>query len=79
MYYYVDPNNDYTYPNSSVLKNKMNIKKLDELTEKEYQLVKIKVLDLFFSPIIVHSMEDVCKIHDELFSEFYMWADNYRK
>lgn len=47
-YYYVDPNNEYTYPNSSVLKNKMNIKKLDELTEKEYQLVKIKALDLFF-------------------------------
>lgn len=79
MYYYVDPNNEYTYPNSSVLKNKMNIKKLDELTEKEYQLVKIKALDLFFSPIIVHSMEDVCKIHDELFSELYMWAGNYRK
>lgn len=24
-------------------------------------------------------MEDVCKIHDELFSELYMWAGNYRK
>lgn len=42
-------------------------------------MVKIKALDLFFSPIMVHSMEDICKIHDELFSELYWWASNYRK
>ena len=47
--------------------------------EKEYQLVKIKALDLFLSPIMVYSMKDVCKIHHKLFSELYTWAGNYRK
>lgn len=52
---------------------------MDELAEKEYQVVKIKALVLFFSPIMIHSMEDVYKIHDELFSELYIWAADYRK
>lgn len=78
-YYYVDPDNEYTYPDSSVLKNKLNIENFDELMEKEYQLVKIKALDLFLSPIMVRSMKDVCKIHHELFSELYAWAGSYRK
>lgn len=70
-YYYVDPDNEYTYLDTSVLKNKFKLDDFDKLMEKEYQLVKIKALDLFLSPIIVHSMKEVCKIHHELFSELY--------
>lgn len=78
-YYYDDPDNEYTYPDSSVLRNKFNIRGFEELAKREYQLVTTKVLDLYFSPILVHSMKDVCKIHFMLFSELYEWAGNYRK
>lgn len=78
-YYYVDPENEYTYPDSSVLRNKFNIREFDELVNREYQFVKTNALDLYLSPILVHSMKDVCKIHFALFSELYEWAGNYRK
>ncbi|MBP1040108.1 hypothetical protein I6N95_03695 [Vagococcus sp. BWB3-3] len=55
-YHYDDPDNEYTYSNSSVLRNKFNIKDSEKLTEREYQLVKMKSLDLFVSPIKVFSM-----------------------
>lgn len=78
-YHYDDPDNQYTYPDSSVLRNKFNIKDSEKLIEKEYQLVKMKSLDLFLSPIKVFSMIDVSKIHFKLFSELYEWAGKYRK
>lgn len=78
-YYYIDPENEYTYPDSSVLRNKFDIRNFDELVNREYQLVKTKALDLYLSPILVRSMKDVCKIHFTLFSELYEWAGNYRK
>lgn len=78
-YYYDDPDNEYTYQDSSVLRNKYNIREFEELMKQEYQLVRTKALDLYISPILVHSMKDVCKIHFMLFSELYEWAGNYRK
>lgn len=78
-YYYDDPDNEYTYQDSFVLRNKFNIRNSVELTEKEYQIVKTKALDLFFSPIFVYSMNDVCQIHYSLFSDLYDWAGSYRK
>lgn len=78
-YYYDDPDNEYTYPKSSVLRNKFNIREYEELVKREYQLVRTKALDLYLSPILVYSMKDVCKIHFVLFSELYEWAGNYRK
>ncbi|EAF9641232.1 cell filamentation protein Fic [Listeria monocytogenes] len=78
-YYYDDPDNEYTYPDSSVLRNKCNIREFEELVKQEYRLVRTKALDLYVSPILVHSMKDVCKIHFKLFSELYEWAGNYRK
>lgn len=68
-YYYDDPDNEYTYQDSFVLRNKFNIRNSVELTEKDYQIVKTKALDLFFSPIFVYSMSDVCQIHYSLFSD----------
>lgn len=78
-YYYDDPDNEYTYSGSSVLKNKFDIRESEELARREYQLVRTKALDLFLSPVMVHSMKEVCKIHFVLFSELYEWAGKYRK
>lgn len=78
-YYYDDPDNEYTYQDSSVLRNKYNIREFEELMKQEYQLVRTKALDIYIYPILVHLMKDVCKIHFMLFSELYEWAGNYRK
>ena len=78
-YEYVDSDEQYTYPNSSVLINKFEIKNQDVAHEKEYHLARNRGLDLFLSPILVHSMKDVLAIHKFLFQEMYTWAGQYRK
>lgn len=49
------------YPDSSE-KNKLNIENVVELAEKEYQLVKITMRNLFLWPM-VHSTKEVCNSH----------------
>ncbi|MGO2939108.1 MAG: Fic/DOC family protein [Pseudolactococcus laudensis] len=78
-YEYLDPDNEYTYPNSSVLINKFDIKDNEEAYEKEYGLVRLRGLDLVLEPISVKKIDDVLKIHGFLFGEMYAWAGQLRK
>ncbi|HEV1888974.1 TPA: hypothetical protein ACLZV9_000312 [Streptococcus pneumoniae] len=56
-YDYVDPDNLYTDPGSSVLRNKQEGKKAREL---EYRMIASKSLKLFINPILVNSLKVVC-------------------
>lgn len=56
-YDYVDPDNLYTDPGSSVLRNKQERKKAREL---EYRMIASKSLKLFINPILVNSLKVVC-------------------
>ena len=78
-YEYLDPDNEYTYPNSSVLINKFDIKANEEAYEKEYGLARLRGLDLVLEPISVKKIDDVLKIHGFLFGEMYAWAGQLRK
>ncbi|WP_442774185.1 Fic/DOC family protein [Lactococcus hircilactis] len=78
-YAYQDPDNLYTYPNSSVLINRFNLTDADKAHEKEYQLTADRVIELARNPINVWTVKDILKIHGYLFQDMYDWAGQYRK
>jgi cell filamentation protein len=78
-YRYDDPDFEYTYPNTSTLRNKLEILDAADALEKEYQLSAERVLELGMRPIPVRSMKDVRAIHRFIFQDMYVWAGEYRK
>jgi len=54
-YDYIDPDNLYTYPGSSVLRNKQEERDEKKARELEYRMVASKSLKLFINPIPVYS------------------------
>ena len=78
-YDYIDPDNLYTYPHSSVLINKFNEKNDNKARELEYRLVASQSLKLFVNPIEVNTVSDILKIHKFLFEGMYTWAGQYRQ
>ena len=59
-YDYIDPNNLYTYPDSSVLRNKREERDKQKARELEYHMVASKSLKLFTNSILVNSLKGVC-------------------
>lgn len=78
-YKYIDPNNQYTYPNSLVLINKQNITNIEEAYRSEHLFVTRRLADLRLKAIEVHSISDILAIHKYLFQDVYSWAGQYRK
>ena len=78
-YEYIDPNHQYTYPNSTVLINKQNITNIEEAYRNEHLFVTRRLADLRLEPIHVYSMSDILAIHNYLFQDVYAWAGQYRK
>ncbi|HEK9107186.1 TPA: Fic family protein [Streptococcus equi subsp. zooepidemicus] len=78
-YDYIDPENIYTYKNSSVLINKFNERNEVKARELEYRVVASQSLKLFLNPIAVYSVTDILKIHKFLFGNLYTWAGEYRR
>lgn len=69
----------YCYPNSRVLKNKLNIKDLDKLHTAERRLAKYRAIELFNTPIKGHfDLTHLQKIHAYLFQDIYDWAGEIR-
>ena len=56
----IDPNNLYTYPDSSVLSNKQEERDEQKARDLEYRMVASKSLKLFINPILVNSLKVVC-------------------
>ena len=78
-YKYIDPNNQYTYPGSTVLVNKQNITNIEEAYRNEHLFVTRRLADLRLEPIQICSMSDILAIHNYLFQDVYAWAGQYRK
>ena len=78
-YEYIDPNNQYTYLNSTVLINKQNITNIEEAYRNEHLFVTRRLADLRLKVIEVYSISDILAIHKYLFQDVYAWAGQYRK
>lgn len=59
-YDYIDPNNLYTYPGSSILRNKQEERDEQKARELEYHMVASQSLKLFINPVLVDSLKVVC-------------------
>lgn len=69
----------YCYPNSRVLKNKLDIHDRDLLLEAERRLTKYRNEELFNSPLVGHyDFDHLQRIHKYLFQDIYDWAGQVR-
>ena len=64
----------YLYEDTSVLKNKLNIKDSKKLDELEGAIVSLNIAKLATHPLSIKSVLDIKRIHKELFSDLYEWA-----
>ena len=79
-YKYIDPNNQYTYPDSTtVLVNKQNITNIEEAYRNEHLFVTRRLADLRLKTIEIYSISDILAIHKYLFQDVYAWAGQFRK
>ena len=70
----------YFYPGTNVLKNKLGIKNEEALTIAEKEITSIKLLMLYNMPILVKfDFNNLCKIHEIIFSDIYEWAGRIRQ
>ena len=69
----------YCYPNSHVLKNKLNIHDSDGLKDAERRLAKYRTTELLNAPIRgKFDFKHLQKIHHYLFQDIYDWAGEVR-
>lgn len=70
----------YCYPDSSALKNKLNIEDEEALNEAEREITALKTLELIDRPLNGELDFDYIKrLHKHLFSDIYDWAGELRK
>jgi len=66
---------NYCYPNSFVLRNKLNIKDKDQLEKAEQQITSVKILDLKMNPLKGNlDFDHLLSIHRYIFIDIYTWA-----
>ncbi|MGV8146322.1 MAG: Fic/DOC family protein [Alkaliphilus sp.] len=69
----------YCYPNTSVLVNKLDIKDCDELKKVELIRTKLRIDELYFSPVKGnYDLAHLQKIHQYIFQDIYGWAGKLR-
>lgn len=70
----------YCYPDSNVLKNKLNIRDAEELKQAEEEFVAVKQLVLLQEPIEGRfTKAHLLRIHRFLFEDVYPFAGNLRR
>ncbi len=73
--YTYETNNEYCYPNTSILKNKLNITNETDLYEAEKELVAYQITNLMQNPIKGNfDFNHLKAIHKRLFEKTYDWA-----
>ena len=71
--------NDYVYPGSNLLRNKLNIRDFDTLKSIEEKMALEKLMTLYFNPIDdKFDVNHLKKIHLYLFGDLYEFAGKYR-
>lgn len=70
----------YCYPDSDVLKNKLNIRNREELKAAEEEFVAVKQMLLLQQPLRGHFTKNhLMRIHRFLFGEVYPFAGRFRR
>ena len=70
---------EYLYPGTNTLKNKLGITDYEELKEKEAEISFEKLVDLYEHPIKgPFDKKHLRDIHRYIFSDLYDWAGEYR-
>jgi cell filamentation protein len=76
---YVETNSKYCYPETDVLRNKLNIHDGNALKQAETDIVSVKQNYLLTHPIAGYfTPNHICRIHKFLFSDVYRFAGHYR-
>lgn len=71
-YYYIDPDNLYTYPDSSVLRNKQEERDERKARDLEYRMVASKSLKLFINPILERLKRDNSLINSWFVKRYFV-------
>ena len=71
-YDYIDPNNLYIYPDSSVLRNKQEERDEQKARELEYRMVASKSLKLFINPILEKLKSDNSLITSRFVKRYFV-------
>ena len=70
----------YCYPNSSVLKNELNIEDEKALSEAEREITAIRTLERIDRPLKGElNFNYIKRLHRHLFSDIYVWAGELRR
>ena len=71
---------NYCYPGTDILINKLNIKNDEQLSKAERDITRLKLLKLFQSPVPdKFNFLLLCKIHKTIFEDIYAWAGQTRQ
>ena len=69
----------YCYPDTSILKNKLDIHDKDRLLMAETSLVAVRLYQLYKNPIRgSFDYKHLCRIHHHIFQDLYSWAEKTR-
>jgi len=70
---------EYCYPNSYVLKNKLDIKDAATLSEAERRITALNLLELKDNPVCgKFNLKHLRDIHRAIFGDIFAWAGNLR-
>jgi cell filamentation protein len=73
------PDSKYCYPNTNILKNKLNIQNSEDLFNAEKELTLIRLQELQLNPIRGDfSFKHLKEIHQYIFQDVYDWAGKVR-
>lgn len=73
------PDNIYCYPNSEILRNKLQIKNKTELLNAEIELTGNRLIELQKKPVNgKFDFQHLCKIHKHIFQDLFEWAGKPR-
>jgi len=78
-YYEYEQDSYYCYPDTFVLKNKLNLKNADKLKMAERDITSIRILQALINRVPDHfDFNHLKKIHRFIFGDIYDWAGKVR-
>jgi cell filamentation protein len=78
--YTYEGSENYCYPGTDILKNKLGIRDDVALTVAEREITSLKLLKLYKIPTVEEfNFETLCKIHEIIFEDIYEWAGQIRR
>ena len=73
------PDPKYCYPDSNVLRNKLNITDANLLTQAEIECTSVRLLGLWLHPVKGgFDFKHLCDIHERIFRDLFEWAGKPR-